>query len=355
MCTDIAIIDATLREGRQAPDVTLDAAASLEIARELAAAGVDMIEVGHPNASAAERERVRAVAGAGLGLPVLAHARANPRDVEAVADAGADWVGVFLGVNEITRRARVPAADIDELLARIDGAVRRAKELGLAVRYTVEDASRTSEAELVAAYGRALDAGADRLCFADSVGALEPSAVARRVTVVRDAFPEVPLEVHLHNDRGLALANALAAVDAGASWVSASVLGLGERCGITETCALIANLAHRGQRALPRPGTLPALAATVARLAGIPHPRRAPVIGLHAFTHTARLHVLAVARDPNAYAWLPPEALGRVHTTAPLLAVEVLHEPWVAPLDLEAEAVEVAAPVEAGRDRGVAG
>ncbi|PKN58009.1 MAG: homocitrate synthase [Deltaproteobacteria bacterium HGW-Deltaproteobacteria-14] len=322
----VAIIDATLREGRQAPEVTLDAAASLEVARGLAASGVDMIEVGHPSASPAERERVRAVVDAGLGPPVLAHARATARDVEAVADAGADWVGVFLGVNETTRRARVPAAAIEELLARIDAAVRRAKELGLGVRYTVEDASRTTDAELVAAYRRAVDAGADRLCFADSVGALEPSVVASRVAAVRAAFPALPLEVHLHNDRGLALANALAAVDAGASWVSASVLGLGERCGITDTCALMANLAHRGQRVLPPPGTLPALAATVARLAGIPHPRRAPVIGLHAFTHTARLHVLAVARDPNAYAWMPPEALGRVHATAPIREDSAEHD-----------------------------
>jgi len=312
----VAVIDATLREGVQAPDVRLDPAASAEIARLLHAAGVDMIEVGHPCASEAERARVRAVTALGLPVPVLAHARAVPGDVEAVADAGASWVGVFLGVNATTRKARVPEADVPALLARVDAAVRRAKALGLRVRYTVEDASRTTDDELVLAYARAVDAGADRLCFADSVGALEPAAVAHRVAAIRAAFPALPLEVHLHNDRGLALANALAAVDAGADWVSASVLGLGERCGITETCALVANLAHRAQRTLPPAGTLPALAAAVARLAGVPHPRRAPVIGLHAFTHTARLHVLAVARDPSAYAWLPPESLGRAHATA---------------------------------------
>ena len=312
----VALIDATLREGVQAPDVRLDAPASVEIARGLAAAGVDMIEVGHPCASPAERARVRAVVDLGLGLPVLAHARAVPGDVEAVADCGAPWVGIFLGVNATTRKARVPEADVEALLAKVHAAVGRAKRVGLSVRYTVEDASRTSDAELVQAYVRARDAGADRLCFADSVGALEPAHVARRVAAIRAAFPEIPLEVHLHNDRGLALANALAAVDAGADWVSTSVLGLGERCGITETCALIANLAHRGQRPLPPPGTLPALAASVARLAAIPHPRRAPVIGLYAFTHTARLHVLAAARDSQAYAWMPPEQLGRVQATA---------------------------------------
>lgn len=313
----IAIIDATLREGVQAPDVRFGVDGTVEIARGLVAAGVDMIEVGHPCASELERARTVAVTRAGLGRPVLAHARAVVRDVDAVADAGADWVGVFLGVNETTRRARVPMAEVEELLARIDAAVRRAKRRGLSVRYTVEDASRTGDAELVAAFRRALDAGADRLCFADSVGALEPAAVGRKVAAVRAAFPATPIEVHLHNDRGLALANALAAVDAGADWVSTSVLGIGERCGITDTCTLIANLAHRGQRELPPAGTLPAIATTVARLAGIPFPLRNPVVGLHAFTHTARLHVLAMARDPGAYAWMSPDSLGRENVLAP--------------------------------------
>lgn len=316
----VAIIDATLREGVQAPDVRFSPEESREIARGLAAAEVDMIEVGHPCASDLERARVVAVTEARLGRPVLAHARAVPRDVEAVADTGADWVGIFLGVNATTRRARVPEAAVEELLARVDAAVRRAKTLGLGVRYTVEDASRTDDADLVAAFARALDAGADRLCFADSVGALEPAAVAHRVGAVRAAFPAVPLEVHLHNDRGLALANALAAVDAGADWISASVLGIGERCGITDTCTVIANLAHRELRALPPAGTLPAVAATVARFAGIPFPLRNPVVGLHAFTHTARLHVLAMARDPGAYAWMAPERLGREHVLAPRAA-----------------------------------
>ncbi len=318
MNRQIQIIDATLREGVQAPDVTLDAAASVAIARALVDAGVDMIEVGHPSASESELERVRAVASAGLPCPVLAHARATPADVEAVAEAGADWVGIFLGVNEITRRARLPSVpDTESLIDLAAEAIAHAKRLGLKVRYTCEDTSRTDQADVERTYRRALDAGADRLCFADSVGLLQPLEVNFRVAAVRNAFSDAPLEVHLHDDRGLALANALAAADGGADWVSTSVLGLGERCGITETCALIANLTHRGQRTLPPAGALPALAARVSELSGIPTPRRAPVIGAHAFTHTARLHVRAVARDPSAYAWTDPGPLGRETAVAP--------------------------------------
>jgi len=308
----VSIIDATLREGAQAPGVRFSSEDSVAIAEALVACGVEMIEVGHPSASQLERARVSAVAASGLGRPVLAHARARPADVEAVADCGADWVGIFLGVNEMTRRVRLGSTqEASALLEMVDRAIARAKSLGLRVRYTVEDASRTAVAQLLRACARAIDAGADRICFADSVGTLEPTEVASMVAHLRETFAAEAIEVHLHDDRGLALASALAAVDAGAGWISASVNGVGERCGITETCALIANLHARGARALPPAGTLPRVADLVDRATGIPRSRLAPVVGEHAFTHTAPLHIRAVERDEEAYSWLSPSRLGR--------------------------------------------
>ncbi len=306
----VRIIDATLREGCQAPGVRFSATQSVEIALALAELGVDMIECGHPAISEDEAQRVRCVATLGLDSPVMTHARAHRGDILAAAEAGASWVGIFLGVNEVTRRTRVPNRSVEQLLQLVDDSVRYARQCGLRVRYTVEDASRTDYSSMLLAYQTALSAGADRVCFADTVGVLEPKDVATRIASLRGDLPSAELEVHLHDDRGLALANALAAVDAGADWVSTSVNGLGERAGITDLCLLLANVHYRGQRDLVSGSALRRISARVADYSGTVVDDRRPVIGRHAFTHTARLHVKAVLKDEEAYNWVPPEVFG---------------------------------------------
>jgi 2-isopropylmalate synthase len=216
-------------------------------------------------------------------------------------------VGIFLGVNDVTRRARVVGRETGELFAMIRSSVSRAAGLGLKVRYTVEDASRTHSALLLEAFQTALEAGADRLGFADTVGALEPRETAEIVAQLRSAFPGVPLEVHFHDDRGLALANALAAVDAGADWISAAVNGLGERCGVTDLAALLANLHARGDRLLTQGRELRDLSRRVAAYSRSPQDMRRPVVGAHAFQHASRLHRLAFRRDVGAYCTIEPE------------------------------------------------
>ena len=135
------IIDATLREGQQAPGVSFDVRQSVEIATMLEQLGVDIVECGHP-AAPGEAERVRAVSRA-IATPVLAHARANVSDVDAVADAGARWVGIFCGVNPISLETRLGGRSFDEVKRMIIGAIAQARKRGLNVRFTVEDASRT--------------------------------------------------------------------------------------------------------------------------------------------------------------------------------------------------------------------
>jgi 2-isopropylmalate synthase len=314
----VRLIDATLREGAQAPGVAFDADASRAIATALARLGVDAVECGHPAKSETERARVRAVVDLGLPVPVLAHARAHARDIDAVKESGASWVGLFLGVNETSRRHRIPGRTLEELLAAIAEGVRYARAAGLAVRFTVEDASRTPLDELAAAYRVAAEAGAGRLCVADTVGVLDPPGAAALVAAVGGAFPGLPLEVHLHDDRGLALANALAAAEAGAQWVSCSVNGVGERCGIVDTALLLANLQFRAERTLADPALLQETSRLVARETGLAVHALHPVTGAHAFTHRARLHVLAMQRDPASYSWTDPAALGRAPTLAPL-------------------------------------
>jgi 2-isopropylmalate synthase len=293
----------------QAPGVRFSVKQSVEIARSLAQIGVDMIECGHPSMSSEEMARVSAIAALKLPPPILAHARAHRADIDAVADSGATWVGIFLGVNEISQRVRLHKDEVT-ILRLVSENIAHARKHGLKVRYTIEDSSRTSLNHLVETYKTALEAGANRICFADTVGSMEPSAICGVVSALRRVFPEVSIEVHLHDDRGLAIANALTAIDAGADWISTSVNGLGERCGITDTLCLLANLQHRGLRQIADPALLHDLSRRVAAFARSPVDTRRPITGQHVFYHTAKLHAKAVAEEEMAYAWTAPLRLG---------------------------------------------
>ncbi|MCP3672206.1 MAG: homocitrate synthase [Gammaproteobacteria bacterium] len=300
----VKIVDATLREGNQAPGVQFTVEQSVEIATFLEAIGVDTIEIGHPLAGPNEHERTRAVAQIGLDSEILAHARAHPADIKAVSNAGAQWVGVFLGVNEITTKARVIGKSFKDLVSMVRTAVSVAKDNDLKIRYSCEDASRTDSGFLLDVFGAAIDSGVDRICYADTIGLLEPQNVAEKVGLMKSVSSSVDTEVHLHDDRGLSMANSLAAIDAGVDWVSTSVNGLGERCGITDLAMLLANLGFRGERDLPSIEKLKELSNLVSRHSEIAVDRLRPIIGENAFMHGSKLHVRATSYEPRAYDWI---------------------------------------------------
>jgi 2-isopropylmalate synthase len=309
------IIDTTLREGVQAPGVRFGEEESAEIAHALVFLGIDMVECGHPIASDAEARRVRATVAACGAVPVLAHARARCEDIDSVKATGAQWVGIFAGVNSISRNSRIRfERPIPEVLST---AVGHAKNIGLKVRFTIEDGSRTPWSELVEGYRAALDAGADRLCFADTVGLLCSWEVEDLIGRLSREFAGHDLEVHFHNDRGMAIANALSAVRAGARWISSSVNGIGERCGIPDTLTLLANLDVLKWRRLRNGHALPNVSKVVQAHSRLVVDRWHPITGTNAFTHVAKLHRRAVASDEQAYAWTVPETIGRLNSTAP--------------------------------------
>jgi 2-isopropylmalate synthase len=311
------LVDSTLREGVQAAGVRFGTAETFEIAGILASAGVDIIECGHPAIGEQESERVRAAISAASNVPVLAHARARLEDVDKVAETGAQWVGIFAGVNEISRAVRIGLHRSVQSLIR--SSVSRARLHGLKVRFTVEDGSRTSWEELIEGFRCALDGGADRICYADTVGLLLPWETEEIITRLVAEFQGVDLEVHFHDDRGMANANALAAVRAGAKWVSCSVNGIGERCGITDTLLLIANMDALGWRSGANGTLLQRLSGVVQAHSRLVPDRWRPIVGKSAFTHVARLHRRAVDVDERAYAWLPAQRLGRITSTSPRL------------------------------------
>lgn len=316
LSSPVKIIDTTLREGMQAPGVQFSAEQSVEIALLLAELGVETIECGHPSISKNEQARILSVRDALKSKSetnLLCHARANARDIEAVASLGVDWIGIFMGLNQISLSTRLSGWNRDKALLCIEKSVSLATTAGLKVRFTIEDASRTSLNEAIEAYKIALKAGANRICFADTVGLLVPVQTTKWIADLQAELPSIPIEVHFHDDRGLSMANALAAIEAGASWIATSVNGLGERCGIVDLMALLANLEYMGIRKIPNPDLLQDLSRRVAAYSRSFIDYRRPVTGRNAFVHTSKLHQRAQSDDHRAYEWLAPERVGRIH------------------------------------------
>jgi 2-isopropylmalate synthase len=324
------VIDATLREGVQAPGVRFGSSESIEIASALCDLGVEMIECGHPLIGPGELERVQRVVGVCKNVPVLAHARARPEDVDAVKATGASWVGIFFRASGIAPSNHIDPRDHHVVISK---AISHAKRAGLRIRFTAEDSSRTAPGDLVSAFRAALNAGADRLCFADTVGILNPWQAEEVIRELKAEFPDAEFEAHFHDDRGFAEANALAALRAGVTWISSSINGLGERCGVTDTITLFANLHAEGLREIPDGRFLQRASKLVRAHSRMQPDSRRPVMGQHAFTHTAKLHRQAAEQDPRAYIWMDPERLGRtqetLHTGLPLGTDYLINTPKI--------------------------
>nr|WP_253493954.1 hypothetical protein [Pseudomonas sp. S3E17] len=177
------------------------------------------------------------------------------------------------------------------------------------VRYTIEDASRTLFDDLIETFKIVKAAGADRIYYADSLGVCEPFKVQTTIKLIRQSLPGIDLEVHFHDDRGLAMANTLASIEAGATFVSCTVNGIGERCGITETCLLIANFHFNSIACSGKASKILKLSNIVSKELSDAFDRRRPIIGEYSFVHTAKLHVTANSRNRNCYHWIDPAYL----------------------------------------------
>ncbi len=325
------IIDCTLREGAQAPNVVWDTEQSITIARALRSFGVDCIEVGHPSASQQEFDRVAAIVGVDIGLPILAHARAQQADILRVAQSGADWVGIFAGVNEISRQYKFNGRDVDDIIDMVRTSISYARSLGLKVRFTLEDTSRTTWPLQAKMYSAAVAAGANRICYADTVGILLPHEARAAIARIKALIRDVPVEVHFHNDRGLALANALEVAPM-VDWISTSVNGIGERCGITDTLTMKINSEYEGGLAVDKDSIKKAreLSILIDAYSRSTVCERQPIVGDHAFTHCADLHIKAIEKDVNAYCWIPDYPAQKTQRNVPVpLATYVNSRPKV--------------------------
>ena len=238
----IFISDTTLRDGEQAPGVALDVAEKCAIATMLEKLGIDEIECGMPAMGRQEQQTTESILSLGLTARIVGWNRALIRDIEASVECGLSAAAISVPVSDIQIHRRLGKTR-RWVLRQIESCVDFAKQRGMYVCVGAEDASRADERFLTDVARSAKALGADRLRFSDTVGCMEPFTVADRIRRLKDAV-DLTLEIHCHNDLGLATANAIAGVRGGATWVSATVLGIGERAGNTALEELVMGLKH---------------------------------------------------------------------------------------------------------------
>lgn len=303
--------DSTLREGEQTPGVIFSLENKLEIAKKLDEVGIQQIEAGFPAASEKQRNCIKSILDMNLDAQLSAFARAKKEDIDAVADVGADGIVVSLSISPYHRKHKFGGMTQETYLERLDEMVSYAESYGLFVIYSAEDTTRENDLEfLKKAYKTAEDAGADRARVVDTLGCAGPNGMAFLVKEIGSVV-DIPIEVHCHNDLGLALANSLAAVDAGASTVSTSVNGIGERAGITVTEEIIPAL-HIIYGTSPfEMSQLNSLSKLVEELSGVKMPPHKPITGENVTAHSSGIHQHGVLINPQTYEFYPPRLVGQ--------------------------------------------
>jgi homocitrate synthase len=307
----LTVVDSTLREGEQFAQAQFNPEDRIRLALALDAFGVDELELPSPAVGPAAAAEVAAIMGLRLRAAVRVHVRCHPGDIEAALAAGANGLHLYLGTSPARVASR--ASSWPRLAQEIRDSVGLARSSGAFVRFSAEDAFRTPLRRLFAAFDVAVEAGAQRLGVPDTVGVGTPELVARMVRRVAARYPGISQEFHGHNDTGCAVANSVAAWRAGAECLDVTVLGIGERVGITSLSGLMARLYTLAPASVSRYqlAQLPQLDAQVAGLAGIAIPFNQPLTGEHAFTHVAGVHTHAVLQDPVTYEAIDPAVVGR--------------------------------------------
>lgn len=306
----VEVFETTLRDGEQTPGIGFSVADKVTLAQKLAALNVDVIEAGFPVNSAEELEAVRQIASA-VSTPVCGLARVVSADIDACIDCGVAIVHVFSPTSDVQITHALHSTQA-KVVARTRDAVQRVKDAGLVCMYSPMDATRTDPNFLVEVCQVASEAGADWLNLPDTVGVATPQQIKDMVARVREHVG-TPISIHCHNDFGLAVANTLAAVEAGATMVQVSVNAIGERAGNAslEQTAMGLKCLHHAELSL-KTEKLYELSRFVERLTGIPTPTCQPVIGANAFSHESGIHAAGVLEESSTFepGIMTPEMVG---------------------------------------------
>jgi len=305
------IIESTLREGEQFANAFFDTETKLEIARALDNFGVDYIEVTSPVSSPQSYEDCKKICQLGLKAKVLTHVRANMEDAKKAVECGVDGVDLVIGTSSLLREHSHGKSM--EMIQKIAiEVIEYVKSAGVEVRFSSEDSFRSDLLDILTLYKACDKAGVHRVGVADTVGGATPRMVYDLVRTLRGVVG-CDIETHFHDDTSCAVANGLSALEAGATHIDTSVLGIGERNGITPLGAFMARMVVTAPEYVTKKYNLKALKSLeelVANAVQVNIPFNNPVTGFCAFTHKAGIHAKAIIANPSTYEIIDPSLFG---------------------------------------------
>ena len=306
----IRIFDTTLRDGEQSPGVSLTVEDKIDIARQLSKLGVDVIEAGSPMSSEGEKRVVKEIAKAGLETEICGLARATRSDIDAAIECDVDLVHTFIPTSLVQMKYAVNLTPEQVLSSTVDS-IEYIKKHGLTCEFSPMDATRSEPAFLRQVCKAAEKAGADMINIPDTVGIMVPRTMRQLIEDVKKTV-KVPISVHCHDDFGMAVANSLAAVEAGAAQVHATINGLGERAGNAslEEIVMALHLIYKLKTGV-NSRLLYSTSRMVATLTGMAVQANKAIVGENAFAHGSGIHTRGVTVKPLTFEPIKPELVGR--------------------------------------------
>ncbi len=309
----VRIFDTTLRDGEQTPGVALSPDQKLNIAKKLDALGVDAIEAGFPIVSQGEHQGIKLITQANLNAEICGLARTNKKDIDAAVDCGLNYIHTFIATSDIHLEYKLHLTR-DQVLEKAIEAVEYGKSRGLQVEFSAEDATRSDRDFLKKVFGEVKNAGADRIDIPDTVGYSTPQYIAE---ITKDAIEvtNLPISVHCHNDFGLAVANAISGIQAGASCAHVTINGIGERAGNASLEEFVMALQCLQFDKKFETGINTKLIYETSRyisnLVGVPVQPNKAIVGENSFGHESGIHTHGVLSNPLTYEPISPELVGR--------------------------------------------
>lgn len=321
----VYFFDTTLRDGEQTPGVSLQTPEKIEIAKGLVRLGIDVIEAGFPAASPGDFDAVQTIAREVKGATICGLARANEKDVQKVADALKDAersrLHVFIATSEIHMKYKLKMTR-QEVLDRVKSILEFAKGKFDEIEFSGEDAARTDLDFLCEVFGVAIAGGATIINVPDTVGYMNPNEFADKIRYIKEHTPGIEnaiISVHCHDDLGLANANTLAAIKAGARQVEGTINGLGERAGNVAIEEVVMALKTRHDyfgdlQVNIDTKQFTKVSKLVSRLTGVVVPPNKPIVGSNAFAHESGIHQHGMMSNPETYEIMTPESVGAEKT-----------------------------------------